>query len=526
MLFERVTEEVREIADATISIHDRHRFEVKLDIELAESGRAGYRVDTYFFVPRALNVNPTTFSKERFYSSIQRYVRFKTPPFALPEIVDPANAASPLVRTRTLLRQIVAGPEVAGLVESVFSEIKLLGAVSRAAIRDAVRDLLGRLSEVPPESDPTSSIGEAVGRMDRFLAELDEYLAAIQLLRRDLLAPGVPVKLREAYLFYDEFISLTIEDYLSTLLHAIRGQPGRAGSLASLDARAASVISSQQAHRSSMGYPSVLSSGSNGGADSTLLYRRGVLKKFISNVLYLQTELSEWEGLSQISLAVAAGFAMLVAAVATVFAQNRYTTNSIPFVLVVVASYMFKDRLKDWLKLYLARGMVRWTADRKIRIRDPHSGRVIGTLKEAFGFTDETRVPPDVLRCRQMDNITSVDEEGKPERIIKYEKQVTLYPERISRFHQRRRDLNDIMRLNIDDFLRQADDPVVDYLHLDGDTGQLRQVQCQRVYHLNMVFAYRSTDRSGHAAERVERFRLVVNRDGIVSLEPVAPREA
>jgi hypothetical protein len=120
-----------------------------------------------------------------------------------------------------------------------------------------------------------------------------------------------------------------------------------------------------------------------------------------------------------------------------------------------------------------------------------------------------------------MDNITSIDEEGKPERVFTYEKEVALFPKRISRFHERRRDLNDIMRMNIDQFLNQADDPVVGYLHLDPVTGTLDQVPCQRVYHVNVVFAYHSIDARKQAAERIERIRLVLNREGIVRLDQV-----
>jgi hypothetical protein len=269
-----------------------------------------------------------------------------------------------------------------------------------------------------------------------------------------------------------------------------------------------------------MGYASVLSGGKT---DSTLLYRRGILKKFILNVLFLTPEVSEWEAVSQVPLAIAAAFAMLFAAVVLVFAQSTFATNSVAFVIIVVVSYAFKDRLKDWLKLFFSKGLVRWTADRKIRIRDPNSGRVIGNLKEAFSFTTGDSIPPEVRYCRRMDSITSIDQEGKPERIIKYEKEVSLFPARISRFHQRRRDLNDIMRLNIDDFVRQADDPVVDYLHLDPATGLLQLTQCQRVYHVNIVFAYRSLDRRKADGARLERIRLVLNRDGIVKLEEVPP---
>jgi hypothetical protein len=515
-------EEANEIADSKITVHDRHRFEIKLDIELADHDASGYRVDTYFFVPRALNINPNTYSKDLFYSSIQRYIRFKTPQFRLARIIDPSAEASPLARIKKGLQIAAAGPETGEAVEAIFSETKLLGVVTRGAIRDVVKELLGALAALGPADTSGARLQVVQESAQAFVGDIDAYISVVRELQNEMLDAAVPVKLREAFLFFDEFISLTIQDYLSTLLHALRERPDLEEPFRELDAAIAGIITGQQCHRKSMGYPSVLSEGKT---DSTLLYRRGVLKKFISNVLFLNTEVSEWGGLSQLPLAIAAGFAMLFAAVVMVLAQSRYTTNSIPFVVVVVVSYIFKDRLKDWLKLYFSKGLVRWTADRKIRIRDPYSGRVIGNLKEAFSFTDEARIPAAVLHCRHMDNITSIDEEGKPEWIIKYEKEVSLFPARISRFHQRRRDLNDIMRLNIDDLLKQADDPVVDYLHLDPVSGRLEQVQCERVYHVNIVFTYRSLDSRKQAAQRFERIRLVLNRDGIVKLDEVMPAQ-
>jgi hypothetical protein len=517
MFFGQTSEEVREIADAKITVHDHHRFEIKLDIELADPETSGYRVDTYFFVPKALNINPSTYPKDLFYRSIQRYIRFKTPQFSLPAIFDPSNDASPMTRVRKELSRVRMAVGDGKNVAGISSEMKLLGAVSRGAIRDAVKDALAGITSFRSGNVTAQTAAHDV---ETFLRDVETYLAAIIDLKHEILSEGVPVKLREVFLFLDEFISLTTEDYLSTLLHAVRQCPDLREPFAGADATMAAIIVGQQTHRAAMGYPSVLSSDTT---DSTVLYRRGVLKKFISNVLFLNTEISEWEGLSQVPLAMAAGLAMLFAVVVTLFAQNRYTTNSIPFVVVAVLSYAFKDRLKDWLKFHLSRGMVQWTADRKTRIRDPHSDQVIGYLKEAFSFTDEGRIPPAVLQCRQMDNITSIDEEGKPERVIKYEKEVRLFPRTISRFHERRRDLNDIMRMSIDHFLRQADDPVVDYLHLDSTTGELQQVQCQRVYHVNIVSTYRSIDAGKQGAERVERIRLVLNRDGIVRLDQVVP---
>ena len=268
-----------------------------------------------------------------------------------------------------------------------------------------------------------------------------------------------------------------------------------------------------------MGYPSVIRSRS---ANEVMVYRRSVLKKFVSSVLYLQLEITEWEGWKQFFYGLAAGVAMLFAAAATIFAQTRYTTKSMPFVLIVVVSYIFKDRIKDWLKLVFSKGMTRWLADRKADISDPLTGAKIGFYKEAFSFVPPDQVPPEVHNRRNVDNFTSIEGEGKPERVMKYEKEVTLYPDPIFKAHERRKDLNDIMRFSIDDFLRQADDPKVDYLHLNDEGDRLETLHCSRAYHVNMIVRYTSQDSSGGLQVSYERVRIVLNRDGIMRLEEVS----
>src|SRR5512142_1908885 len=121
-MLEITREEVNEIADSKISVHDRHRVEVKLDIELGDGDACGYRVDTYFFVPSALNITPNTYSKNLFYSSIQRYIRFKTPQFSLTRIIDPREETSPLARIRKDLDAWRENAADADYVDAIFRE--------------------------------------------------------------------------------------------------------------------------------------------------------------------------------------------------------------------------------------------------------------------------------------------------------------------------------------------------------------------------------------------------------------------
>jgi hypothetical protein len=278
------------------------------------------------------------------------------------------------------------------------------------------------------------------------------------------------------------------------------------------------MVTAQNRYRQAMKYPSVLVPGSS---NETIIYRRGVLKKFISSVLFLKAEFSEWETLTQVVFGLAAGAAMLFAVLVTIFFQRRYAMNSMPFVMALVISYIFKDRIKDWLKLLFSKNMTRWISDRKIEIMDPLAGGSIGLLKEAFTFLNEKALPPDIARLRHIDNITSVDEEGKPERVFKYKKEIILYPDMIMKYHERRRGLNDIMRFNIGNMVEQADDSAVNYPYVDPETGEVRSAVCSRVYHLNLVLKYVYSDRKAQPKVNYERIRIVLNKDGIVRLEEV-----
>ncbi len=510
-------EEQNGILDSRVKLHDRHRFEIKLDIDLA-AAEGSYEVETYFFIPRSLNIGPHNYGKERFYDSTQRYIRWRTPKISLGKLCDPALSTSPLNRVRADLGRALAGTADHELTERICDELRLLGCIIRGEIRDYVKvfsEGLAAYRAAVPAARGKFFLGEGLGN---FLADLKRLEAALASLKAEISDPAVPLKVRETMAFFDEYVSLVLEEYLTSLIEVLRSAPEVKARFPEIESGVLAIVTAQNRYRQAMKYPSVLVPGSS---NETIIYRRGVLKKFMSSVLYLKAEFSEWEALTQVFFGVAAGAAMLFAVLVTLYFQAHYAMNSLPFVLAVVISYIFKDRIKDWLKLLFSRSLTRWISDRKIDILDSSGGGRIGLLKEAATFVPGRDVPPDISRLRNIDNITSVDEEGKPERVFKYKKEIILYPEVIRRRHVRRRDLNDIMRFNIRDIVAQADDSAVDYPYVDPATGELRTAVCSRVYHMNIVFRYAYSGPSGHPSVQYERIRLVLNKDGIVRLEEV-----
>jgi len=511
-------EDQNDIFDSRVKFHDRRRFEIKLDIDLDASPESTYSVETYFFVPRALNIGPHSYSKENFYNDTQRYIRFKTPKVNLTKLCDPSLETSPIKRINEKLSLILAGSKDRELLKTVYDEFKLLGCVIKGEVRDYAKALIEGFETYGAKKTGQSKrlfVPEGLGN---FLAEIKRLVTAVSALKSSVADPAVPTVIKETCAFFDEYFSLILEEYLTPVLEALRKNAAERQGLEELEGELAAVIVAQGRYRAAMNYPSVLD---NGNGNEVIVYRRGVLKKFISSALYLKTEISEWETLTQVLFSMAAGLAMLFAVMVTFYFQNRYTINSLPFLFAVVVSYMFKDRIKDWLKVLFSKNLTRWTSDRKISILDPSSGERIGLLKEAFTFIPGRHVPADISRLRRLDNITSIDEDGKPERVFKYKKEIRLYPERIRKYHDRRKDLNDIMRFSIENFVKQADDPSVDYPVVDPASGEIKIVVCPRVYHVNLVLKYVYALKDGRESVHYDRIRIVLNKAGIGRIEEV-----
>ena len=82
--------------------------------------------------------------------------------------------------------------------------------------------------------------------------------------------------------------------------------------------------------------------------------------------------------------------------------------------------------------------------------------------------------------------------------------------------------LKNVHRIDISPFLSKLDNPTVPISYFDSD-GSAMTAQAPKVYHINIVIRYEVKFGEGDASRRVdyERYRLVVNKNGIVRMEKV-----
>jgi len=488
--------------EVLVKRHDRHQFEVKLHLEVTADRRTDhYRVESYFFLPQSLDINERTYSKGRFYRDRRIYLRRKTPTLGLRELADPDEPRSPLHRLSGLLdRDGSIDDELAGRLDH---EIRLFGCIVKSALRDLVR------RAERSGGDPRSVARDLRRILGRF-RELGERLRGLD----------PPARLQAAWSYTDEYVSLLVEWRVLQLLERIRldegtkedPKPCGEGTAASLTR----LVEQEIAYRKSAGYPTVLEDG-EAASGELFVYRFGVLKKFVAQVLHLEMHTApEGRGLREMALALAAGGAMLFATAVAFYYQRIYGTLSLGFFAALVVSYMFKDRIKALLQNALHHLLSRTLPDQTIRIRSRQDGRRIGTCSESVQFVEETHIDPEVRRLRNRAHLTEIENDYRAEKVLYYLKRITLVPVRFGGPGRRKQALTDILRFSVEPFLRRMDEPETRLKTIRD--GCPVEVPARRVYHVNVVFKLVTPRR------RIlyERIRLVLDQNGIRRVEPVS----
>lgn len=510
--------EVREeLIEGQVRRHDRNHFEVKLDYSIDHDKRlTRYRIETYLFAPRSLGIDGSTYAREEFYADVGGYIRFKTPHVSLAALVEDENDASPLIRLERHFAEAQRGTRNGDSYSSTARELRLAACFLRAELRERTFRLIERLEDVrgggreqaPLTAGVATDIGDLVG-------ELGAYLDRFRALASQSERPETPGWVAELYAHVDEYQSMASETVLTLLLDAVdRAAEVHAG----FDAARRSLterVRAEQDLRKARGLPSVLLGLE---PDEAFVYRRGLLKRLVMSVLWLDIH-TEREGrrLSEVGAAAAAGAAMAFAVAAAFYAQSLWGMNTWPFFVAAVLSYMAKDRIKAWLnQTFLAR-MNRWLWDHSVKIRDPESGAVIGQCREAVSFLTPDDVAASVLRMRYAAEPSPLDRTRKPEVVIKYDKAVGLRGKTIATHHGRLKDISDIIRFDVSRFLVHADDPRTDERVYDPLLDKVRKVPCPKVYHLNVVFVLKAG--SGGDVIATQRCRVVLDQRGIRRVE-------
>ncbi len=476
-----------------IKIHDRKQFEIKLHYPFSKKRRKKeYLVETYIFVPNVLGINKFSFHKKNFYDSVKNYIRFATPRYTLQQLAD--KNETPLNKVYDVIRKIDDDSQ-SYQIDDYEHELKMFCAIFAASVRSYVVNNL-----VYNQKDFSNSINNFTNLSNRIILKyrsLHEHIKNIK-------------EFNEIFHFGNEYISLVIEKYLYIILEKLKtvnvtGQEALKESIIKL-------IRKELDYRANQKYNSVVKENST---NEEMLFRFSALKKYFSSVLSLEADV-EKEGtvLEHVLFGIAAGIAMFFATVAAFWGQSVFGNFTMPFFIILIISYMFKDRIKEMLREILKKSVFKYLFDYKHKLYIDEKYKV-GIIRESFGFIKNKKLDKDIFNLRQKFRTLEFDNKFQKEKIILYRKKINLKSKFLKKYEDRKlKAISDIFRFDITRFLSKMDDPKKTLYTLTPNG--YKKISGKRVYHLNLILRI-----VRNKEEQLKRFRLVLTKKGIDRIEPV-----
>jgi hypothetical protein len=475
-----------------IKIHDRYQFEIKYTYPLnKELPETDYLVETFIFIPNNLGVNADSYSKHDFYSDLQKYIRFKTPVFLLSSIIKEKGPLDRLKAEMTALAEDPSNPETG---KDYLYQLKMLCSILKSALRD---------EEDYIETCQTSSDKHVM--IGRLLENIARITAGFRKLRPIIQVPHLHPEQAAFYHFSDEYISLMVEKSLFKLLECL--QDIEIKSREELCAGIAALIKGEIKYREENHYPSLARENSS---NEEIIYRMRILKKIMGSILFLKT-FTQTEGrmIEQMLMGLAAGMAMAFATGMLFLSRRVFSDLTLSLFIILVVSYIFKDRLKELSKIYMIGFLKKYMYDYKT-ILMTNLAR-IGFCRETFTFLKEKNLPPEIVKIRNKDYLAELDNGYVGENVIYSKKYIKVYSSKCRRIYADFQvdGIHDIIRFNIRRFLDKMDNPEK-LLYLPDGPGGFKLTPGLCTYHINIILKYGMGDQKEY-----HKFRLVLNRDGI-----------
>ncbi|MFW9819229.1 MAG: hypothetical protein ACFFE5_06425 [Candidatus Thorarchaeota archaeon] len=502
-------EKIKDWEESSIQRHDLYNFESKIDytLEQTEKKKTSYLLATYFFIPSSLQINKSSYSKEQFFSDINNRIRFKTPKMPIEEILDKRNENSPLITILESLKNLKSNNSNSDIINKIQREFCLLADIVKVALRDQFNYFQKNYYELIEQHSMLKLINS-------YLESIKKLQLKLKLLENNVLTLHKMKDLQEAFQFADEYISLQIEKWLTRFLKVFGDKISQEIKISLTE-----LIEKEQEHREYIKSTLIIFEYDE---NETFSYQEGIMKKYLQRVLYLEKKKKDPKSQSlEIFYSVAAGVAMFLSLFLGFLILSFFTMYSIPFIIATVVIYMLKDRIKENIRGISQKAVGSLFPDQHIDIVDGFNREKIGKSKEIVNFKSKDKIPPEILNIRRSSNISSIEERGKPEEVILYEKKITLFNKKIRQFHTRRNDISDVIRFNVRDFLRYADDPIQISSKWNSDEKKIVEIPVAKVYHLNLVV--KLTSYKGKKVNKIhyKKYRVIIDQKGIKRvLEP------
>lgn len=466
----------------SLKIHSSCQFEVKQHVYFDKNMKSmEYEVETFFFLPTALQINQYSYSASEFQRSIKNYVRLTPPTYKFHSIYEEEGLVDVLhQQLEDIYKQEII------CIADYENLLKIFSLTLKRTLRLSAKSIL---------KNPTKRDEEHIQEfLDSTKKSLEKYRSLAQICQK------IQLKVvSQAYEYCDEYLSWVTTFYLRKIFKD-KDLPLR---------NEISQLWYEEILYRKEHYPQSVKSSEN--STEELSYRWNVIKKYVNHYLFLDIRHKKGNPILLHSLyGIAAALSMIFATMVAFMWQGKYGALSINLFYALVLGYILKDRIKEIGREQLYRLFRKWIPDRRLLIYREGIRKHIGVCKESFRFLEKSQLPEDVYNIREKSHAITLVNGVQIENVLAYKKEVILYHPP-SLFERNRYPFADITRFNIIDFLRYADNSLEELPFIEEDETP---VVGEKIYHIYVVRRYKIYDETAN-----ELVRLGINQQGIKHLE-------
>lgn len=462
-------------------VHDSQTLEFKIGYETEPNiSVSEFKVDLWMFIPGNLEANERTYAANTFYEDLKTRLRLITPHYTLKQLAK--ASALPYGRLHDAMRY----PQN---LDAFRHEICMVCNILKSSLRDEVEKILRETGAAQREELLFSFI-PTLRQVMNIYHNLAEEISTL---------PGDSLR---NYKRGDEFLCQTIRHYLYCRTEEFHKKELNL------------YLLELQDYMESQGYSLPQPKGSKQSRD--FLHRYATLKKFIESDLFIRTH-NKHSGflLEQLMFMLSAGMAMGFALLVNFYTKDAANKYSLPLILLMVVSYMFKDRIKDWVRNLFHNRSGEVFFDRRQRLE--MNGIDIGSSRQSFDYLAPDKVPQSIQECKQRSMELNEPDDIQREEVVHYSRTIRLRRNLIQHLsHHPLSGVDEICRLNLNRLMRWMDNPNITAYHSAKD-GSVERFNAPRTYEIHLVMGNVLNGKSDFFSYRVE-----LNRDGIIALKDLS----
>lgn len=472
--------------------HDNFSVEFKFGFTAEEGAKNNdFSVNTWIFIPSSMGINPQSYSKDQFYWDIKSNVRLITPVFTLKEFSS--ETAKPYKRLKDSITALAQG---SGTSDNFVSTLKMYAAIFKSSLRNCTNSF--KDGDKPFQLESLRQ--NYCGLLDTIL---DSYRSLYALV------DNIPESEKRHFAMVDEYISHKVVSKAISLVRYI--DLNNLENLSEERKFLVDFVLREKNYGVSKGFESIDRDPEH---NREIIYNQSLQKKYIESELYINLDKrKDGRAIEQFYYSLAAGVSMVFATAVGWATQVAYGSNiTVTLFVVIVISYMLKDRIKALMRNLFAHKLLNRYYDKKANITV--NGHNIGKIKEAVDFLPGNKLFDEVAEIRRKDASVYDESQVFDEKLLLYRKRLmiddaifsadNLYP--LS-------GVNEIMRLHLDRFMQKMDNPEVPINLMDAN-GKITVLNVPRTYCMHVIFQLKHL-------EQVEyrHLNIVMNRNGIIHIE-------